>query len=72
MNNNIISDIANENVSFNHNYTFTFSTTLLKSVYLDAGYSLSLSNYEGRGINSKFQNHQPNIGLTIEFLKGLL
>ena len=68
--NNIISDIANENVSFNQNYTFTFSTTLLKKVYVDAGYRLALSNYEGRGVNSKFQNHQPNLGLTIEFLKG--
>lgn len=70
VNNNIISDTPNENVSFNQSYKGTFSTTLFKSVYIDAGYSVSFSDYEGRGVSSQFENHQPNFGITVEFLKG--
>ncbi len=68
--NNIISDTPNENVNFTQNYRVTFSTTLFKSVFVDAGYNLSLSSYEGRGVSSQFENHQPNMGITVEFLKG--
>ena len=70
VNNNIISDTPNQNVNFVQSYKATISTTLFKSVYLDAGYNVSFSNYEGRGVSSQFENHQPNLGLTVEFLKG--
>jgi len=68
--NNIISDTPNENVSFNQSYKTTISTTLFKKLYLDFGYTLSLSNYEGRNTSSKFENHQPFANLQISFLKG--
>lgn len=68
--NNIISDTPNQNVSFNQSYNATLSTTLFKSVYIDAGYRVTFNSYEGRGVSSQFENHQPNLGITVEFLKG--
>lgn len=68
--NNIISDTPNENVSFNQTYKTTISTTLFKKLYLDLGYSLSLSDYQGQNAASKFENHQPFANLEISFLKG--
>lgn len=68
--NNIISDTPNENVNFTQAYKATISTTLFDKLFLDLGYSLSLSNYEGRNTSSKFENHQPFANLEISFLKG--
>lgn len=70
VNNNQISDIANQNISFQQNYTVSLSTTLFNALQVDLGYQLSLSNYQGGNVESKFENHSPNIELDIEFLKG--
>lgn len=67
--NNIIENTANENVNFTQSYRTTIGTTLFKKLYLDFGYSVSLSNYEGRNTSSKFENHQPFANLEIGFLK---
>lgn len=67
--NNIIESTANENVNFTQSYRTTIGTTLFKKLYLDFGYSVSLSNYEGRNTSSKFENHQPFANLEIGFLK---
>lgn len=67
--NNIIENTANENVNFTQGYKTTIGTTLFKKLYLDFGYSISLSNYEGRNTSSKFENHQPFANLEIGFLK---
>lgn len=69
--NNIISDTPNENINFTQNYRTTIGATLFKKLYLDFGYSVSLSDYSGRNTNSQFQNHQPFINLEIDILKGL-
>lgn len=67
--NNIIESTANENVNFTQSYRTTIGTTLFKKLYLDFGYSVSLSNYEGRNTSSRFENHQPFANLEIGFLK---
>ena len=68
--NNIISDTPNENINFTQSYRTTIGTTLFKKLYLDLGYAVSLSNYQGRNTTSKFENHQPFVNLQINFLKG--
>ncbi|WP_420388082.1 carboxypeptidase-like regulatory domain-containing protein [Roseivirga sp.] len=68
--NNIISDTPNENVSFTQTYKTTIGTTLFKKLFMDFGYTVTLSDYEGRNTSSKFENHQPFIGIQINFLKG--
>lgn len=68
--NNIISDTPNENINFTQSYKAAIGTTLFKKLYLDFGYSVSLSNYEGNNTSSRFENHQPFGSLEISFLKG--
>lgn len=68
--NNRISDLSNENISLMQNYKFSFSTTLLKAFYLDLGYEVSFSDYQGRNTSSKFENHKPYSKLNVSFLKG--
>lgn len=68
--NNIISDTPNENINFVQSYKAKLSTTLFKKLFLDFGYSVSLSNYEGNNTSSKFENHQPFANLEFNFLKG--
>lgn len=67
--NNVISDIANENVSFTQSYNMKLSTTLLKSIYLDVGYNASFNRYEGNNVSNRTENHRPYTELSIEFLK---
>lgn len=68
--NNQISDIANQNINFRQTYQASISTVLFGVLNFDFGYDLTLSSYEGGNQLSKFQNHQPNVELDIEFLKG--
>ena len=68
--NNVISDIQNENNTFSQRYKATISTTFLKVLFVDMGYEVTLNDYQGRGEDNKFENHQPFMGLTVDFLKG--
>ena len=68
--NNRISDIDNENVSFQQRYKATISSTLTKGVYLDLGYEVSFNKYEAQFNTSRFENHRPSARLQLEFLKG--
>lgn len=67
--NNRISDIDNENVSFQQRYKAAISSTLRKGIYLDVAYEVSFNKYAARFNTSKFENHRPSAGLEIEFLK---
>lgn len=68
--NNRISDIANENVSFQQRYRFGVRTTIVSNIHLNLNYEMSYNKYEARSITSKFENHRPSGGLEIDFLKG--
>lgn len=68
--NNRISDLDNENVSFQQRYKLGVSSTISRAIQLDLAYEASFSNYEARSVISKFENHSPSIGLDIDFLKG--
>tara|TARA_A100000171_G_scaffold9159_1_gene6724 strand:+ start:27 stop:2720 length:2694 start_codon:yes stop_codon:yes gene_type:complete len=68
--NNRISDIENENVSFQQGYKAGISTTVLKALEFNFGYEVSFNNYTARSTSSKFENHKPTARLHINFLKG--
>ncbi len=67
--NNRISDIQNENVSFQQGYKAGLSTTLLKSLEMNFGYEVSFNNYQANNTTSNFENHKPTASLIVRFLK---
>lgn len=67
--NNRISDLENENVSFQQRYKLGVSSTISSTIQLDLAYTLSLSSYEARAAMSKFENHSPSAELDIDFFK---
>lgn len=68
--NNFISDIANENISFQQTYELSVSTTLFKGLNIDVGYEKTFNNYDGNNASSSFENDRPFINLDVRFLKG--
>ena len=68
--NNVISDIANENVSFQQTYSASISTTFFKKMNIDIGLEKTYNNYEGVNTSSKFENDKPFIKMDVKFLKG--
>lgn len=67
--NNLISDIANENVSFQQNYDVGLSTTLFKAFNFEFGYEKTFNNYEGSNTSSNFENDKPFVKMDVRFLK---
>ncbi len=67
--NNLISDIANENVSFQQTYNVGISTTLFKAFNFDLGYEKTFNNYEGSNTSSNFENDKPFVKMDVRFLK---
>ena len=70
--NNQINGVANQNISFNQNYTFEFSTNFKKAPNFDIGYKLGANNYEGTGVSTSYLNHQPYIGVEAPFFINFL
>lgn len=68
--NNLISDIANENISFQQTYKASVSTTFFKKMNIDIGLEKTFNNYEGANTTSKFENDKPFINMDVRFLKG--
>lgn len=68
--NNLISDIANENVSFQQTYNASITTTFFKKLNIDIGLEKTFNNYEGNNTSSKFENNKPFIKLDVSFLNG--
>lgn len=68
--NNVISDIANENVSFQQTYSASISTTFFKKMNIDIGLEKTYNNYEGVNTSSQFENDKPFINMDVKFLKG--
>lgn len=68
--NNVISDIANENVSLQQTYKASISTTFFKKLNIDIGLEKTFNNYEGVNTSSRFENDKPFINLDVKFLKG--
>lgn len=68
--NNLISDIANENISIQQTYKASISTTFFKKMNIDIGLEKTFNNYQGVNTSSKFENNKPFINLDVKFLKG--
>ncbi|MGW8123359.1 carboxypeptidase-like regulatory domain-containing protein [Roseivirga echinicomitans] len=67
--NNRISDLDNENVSFQQGYKAGLSTTVFKALELNFYYAVSFNNYTARSTSSKFENHKPSAKVILRFLK---
>ncbi len=69
-NNNVVSDIANENKSFSQNYRASIDLTLFKKLNMELGYNKIFNEYNGNSISNTFETDRPFINIDLRFMKG--